>query len=142
MGVPAVSRSFDRWLSPDDFGFSLHRETSGDKRERFASTESISPPPLRATPWDRLLKRASAFHGSRGKTSREGAAVGVPAVSRSFDRWLSSDRFGFSLHRETSDDKRERFASTESISPPPLRAAPWGHASKTRLGFHWSRWKR
>ena len=61
--------------------------------------------------------------------------MGVPAVSRSFDRWLSSDGFGISLHRETSGDKRERFASTESISPPPLRAAPWGHASKTRFGF-------
>ncbi|WP_272039411.1 hypothetical protein, partial [Paenibacillus sp. JJ-100] len=89
MNVPGAGRSFDRWLSSDRFGFPLHRETSDDKRERFASTESLPPPPLRAAPRDRLLKRASAFHGSRGKPSREGAAVGVPAVSRSFDRWLS-----------------------------------------------------
>ena len=61
--------------------------------------------------------------------------MGVPAVSRSFDRWLSPDGFGISLHRETSGDKRERFASSESISPPPLRATPRGYASKTRLGF-------
>ncbi len=48
----------------------------------------------------------------------------VPGAGRSFDRWLSSDRSGISPHRGNSDDKRERSASTESLPPPPLHAAP------------------
>ncbi|MEO2206200.1 hypothetical protein ABGV42_21000 [Paenibacillus pabuli] len=42
--------SSDRWLSPDLFEFLLYRGKSGDKRKRFASTESIPSPPLHAAP--------------------------------------------------------------------------------------------
>jgi len=43
--------------------------------------------------------------------------VDVPGAGRSFDRWLSSDGFGISLQWRTSDDKRERSASPESLPP-------------------------
>ncbi|WP_145408700.1 hypothetical protein [Paenibacillus xylanexedens] len=87
VGVSGTDHSSDRWLSPD-FWIPLLRGKSADKRERFASPESIPSPPLRCCLWLLLQSMLSRHWSSRVDL---GQLVGVPGTDHSFDRWLSSD---------------------------------------------------
>ncbi|MGF6356890.1 hypothetical protein ABIE27_004814 [Paenibacillus sp. 4624] len=62
----------------------------------------------------------------------------VPGAGRSFDRWLSSDGFGISLQWRTSDDKRERSASPESLPPLHYALLLKEGLLKRALAFHGS----